>query len=287
MRIIIHGGMPKTGTTALQQFLAANETRLRSQGILYPRSGRRSETDPAHHALFLSFLGNKPLHFARPFWPRYASHEYVLQLQGEIDAFRASTVILSSEHLFSPVFDEECMANIRKQMSFSENVVFYCVLRPIEDLLPSLYAQHVSGLSQASRSPRKYLQLEEGAGTFDYEGRLRMLEDVFGAEKVIVQNYENVRTDIVRPFRDVVGYEPDSDWAPLPVESNRRLSWPVLHLMRLANALPLANRPARRALTLLDSGLFRGRIRHRLEAPFKPYSAQTLRRVARRLSGTD
>jgi len=38
--IVLHIGAPKTGTTALQQFLSTNEAALRARGISYMRAGR-------------------------------------------------------------------------------------------------------------------------------------------------------------------------------------------------------------------------------------------------------
>lgn len=51
--LILHIGSWKTGTTSIQAFLSRNAERLRAEGILYPRSTRRSEAglDTAHHRL--------------------------------------------------------------------------------------------------------------------------------------------------------------------------------------------------------------------------------------------
>ena len=39
-RLVIHIGYPKTGTTMLQQFFAANPAGLAARGVLYPQTGK-------------------------------------------------------------------------------------------------------------------------------------------------------------------------------------------------------------------------------------------------------
>jgi len=280
MKILVHAGMPKTATTALQAFLAANDIALREQGVLYPRSGRYSETFFTHHACFLSFLTHQPRHFVRPFTPTNPPEEYVLALRAEIEFFRPHTVILSSEHLFSPDFTLKKLVEIRRHLDFADEVNALLLLRQPSEILPSLYAQHVAGLHRATRSPANYLKMQEEFGTFHYEKRLRTFDAAFGVEHVWVRDYGEVRTDIVEPLRELANVVPGGDWRR-PEEQNQRLSWPIIHLMRLANMLPAAGGPARAALRTLDGWLPRGDWRRRLEAPFRPYSTDTLRRLDR------
>src|SRR4051794_28655990 len=48
-RILIHAGLHKTGTTALQEFLSSVTVKLREQNVLYPSAGRPAELPDAHH----------------------------------------------------------------------------------------------------------------------------------------------------------------------------------------------------------------------------------------------
>ena len=54
MKILLHMGQGKTGTTALQRSLHIASTKLRHQGVFYPRFGHKSS---AHH-LLLPLCGN-------------------------------------------------------------------------------------------------------------------------------------------------------------------------------------------------------------------------------------
>lgn len=55
MKIIIHIGMPKTGSTAIQKTLARNRDLLRENGILYP-ANPTPFTNQAKHLIFLPLL---------------------------------------------------------------------------------------------------------------------------------------------------------------------------------------------------------------------------------------
>lgn len=59
MKIYVHIGTHKTGTTSIQLTLASNEKALRKQGYLYPQSGRpdRSEWRYGNHELAFSLVG--------------------------------------------------------------------------------------------------------------------------------------------------------------------------------------------------------------------------------------
>jgi len=50
MKVVLHLGMPKTGTTSLQSILASKQAELAARGVIYP-SQWRDEEGIAHHAL--------------------------------------------------------------------------------------------------------------------------------------------------------------------------------------------------------------------------------------------
>lgn len=60
-RIILNAGMPKTGSTAVQEAMQRHHSDLRAAGVLYPRAGIWAGS-AAHHRLFLALLD--PDHYA-------------------------------------------------------------------------------------------------------------------------------------------------------------------------------------------------------------------------------
>lgn len=85
-KLIVHCGLHKTGTTALQDFLATHDDALRTRGVLYPKTGRPPGHSGHHH---LSWQMSRD----RRYDPRHGSLD---ALFAEIDGF-SGTVVLSSE----------------------------------------------------------------------------------------------------------------------------------------------------------------------------------------------
>jgi len=267
--------MPKTGTTSLQQFLFLNEERLRDQGVLYPRSLRLIPTRPNHHAFALAFLEKAPVHIHPRITPSHTVEEYIESFLQELNDFRPHTVVLSSEHIYTMDFPKPVLQRIFESLAFADELCVYVVCRRPSSILPSMYAQYVASATGPVVSPRRYLEQEVAAGTFDYSRRLREFADVFGEDRVVVRMYEEVRNDDIRPLAELAGFRIDGDWGTLG-EQNRRPSWPTIRLMRWATQLPAASRRARSTLKRLDARLPGGWWRRRLEAPFKPYAEEML-----------
>lgn len=275
MRAILHVGMPKTGTTALQQFLTMNEERLSEQGVLYSRHLRLNDQRPNHHAFALAFLEKPPAHFHPRFGSRYSADEYTQLLREEIASSRPHTVILSSEHIYTMDYALPVLRRIYASLAFLENICVYIVFRRPSSMAPSMYAQYVVSAKVPPLSPDRYLAKEEAAGSFDYLRRLQDFAEVFGEHRIFVRLYEEVRNDGIRPLADLADFRVDGAWSGVG-ERNRRASWPTIRLMRWAMTLPMAGRRARSILKKLDGWLPDGGWRRRLEAPFAPYAATTL-----------
>jgi hypothetical protein len=281
MRVVVHAGLPKTGTTALQSFLAGNAGRLRDLGVLYPRNGRYSEAAIDHLAFFLSFLKFPPRYFVLPFQSNFNAQEQVDMLRSEIEYFKPKTVILSCENLYSLDFNEDIIRDIGDKLKFAEEVKVYAMVRRPSDILPSMYAQSITGRRRAGWSPQYYLKLQEERGAFDYPLRLGKFAKVFGEDNLVVRDYTEVGSNVVGPLATLADFHPGEDWMSVSRE-NRRLSWPLVHLMRLTNRLPAGRKVVDRTLRGLDRRLPRGGWWDRLEAPFRPYSTATLRDLDRR-----
>ena len=63
MKIILHAGTPKTGTTSLQLFLHTHHDALLDRGILYPRAGIAPPPEPKHQWMIGDLMSGDISHF--------------------------------------------------------------------------------------------------------------------------------------------------------------------------------------------------------------------------------
>jgi hypothetical protein len=98
--VLIHAGLHKTGSTAIQNALAQEQTRLAACGWLYPHHGRVVDeaTGHRHRQLMLELRGERRLH---------AWNELAAGLQWTQDR-----VLLSHEGFFDPRIDPQAIAHL-------------------------------------------------------------------------------------------------------------------------------------------------------------------------------
>ena len=112
----IHAGLPKTGTSALQAYLALNRAGLAGQGLVLPDTGFSS--DGHHHALFQALAGPLP-------GPRRRA---AAALAGEVRACRCDALVSSEYALLGTVYGwgAQGLAALRAE---GLRLRFYLVLR--------------------------------------------------------------------------------------------------------------------------------------------------------------
>lgn len=126
--LILHIGMPKTGTTTIQHFLRINHGILLQGGILYPQSGRTYE---AHHQFAAAFQDVKYD------WVPHAELEVILDhLQAEISQTDAKKIIISSEILTWIEHPEPLIKRLKQFFDFIRVVI---ILRRQDEWLESAY----------------------------------------------------------------------------------------------------------------------------------------------------
>jgi len=195
LRILLHIGVHKTGSTALQGFFAANRLRLLEHGILYPQAARWPEDSVryAHHRLPWSLL--RPDRVADP-WPA---------LRRELAHSAAEVAILSAER-FEGLRRDDQLTKLGSLLADHEvTVIVY--LRRQDEYLHGDYCTRIvhngEDLDFEAYKARKTPNL-------DYRKLLERWERRFGREALVVRPYERSQladADIVADFAAGAGIE--------------------------------------------------------------------------------
>ena len=197
MRILLHVGMPKAGSTALQQALAGGRDRLGRQGILYPRAPLFSDSqnflvagvEARRHALprmiRTAFEGRMD-----QIGPTFA--RWMRDMEASIASARPETMVLSSEWLFGlrgeQKFDR--LAELLRRFGDRIEVVAY-VRRPAD--------QYLSTVQQTLKGSHAIRPLSAVRYRTPLEGFARV------ADAIRVVRYDRSDFpggDIVRDFRE-------------------------------------------------------------------------------------
>jgi hypothetical protein len=238
MRIFVHIGAEKTGTSSVQQFLRRNRDKLKSAGYLYPQAygfdshmslGAACQNDYVRDDLRM-IHGLDSIQKIKDF--RVALVE---QLREEAAEREYSHMLLSSEHcssrLTSPVEVERLAQILRK---VSRDVVALVYIRRQDEFLCSTYSTDVkSGFTGRMTLPGEELRRNR----YDYHALLHRWASVFGKENIVCRIYEqkNLKQgDIVDDFADAVGLKL-SDIYDRPARINESLDVTALEFLRLFN----------------------------------------------------
>lgn len=224
--LVIHIGTHKTGTTALQSFLARHSDSLRDKGLRYLATGRDDTT--AHHPLPWSLRGKHKVPMS--IWAK---------LRAELGHNPARYDVLSSEGFW---FTEA--AAVKAELAGVRDVRIVMYLRRQDKYLQSLYKQTVTG--------GRRISFEEWRAKYVFRGDyLKVVRDwvgQFGAEAVEIRPYERrgATVNVVGDFLGALGIDAGEEMER--VSKRRRNPTPrreVLNFIRAFNQLDLeCNRDA-------------------------------------------
>jgi hypothetical protein len=227
--LILHAGMGKTGTTAIQHTFWRNRAALARAGIAYPKIGARAG---AHHLISPHILphltqGPRPWHFLDP--GEWAPAVAALP---EPRVFMSSELISSADPAQIATF---CAA---LEPFFDLHLCLY--LRRQDDMIAAGYAQGVKAGTQ--RRPLGTI-FADPLAHYDYMDRLAPWEAALGRDRLIILPYERGQFHQGDLIRDVLfralglpdlppGFVHDPAANP-----NARLSAAATEFKRLVNVL--------------------------------------------------
>ncbi|RZJ86284.1 MAG: hypothetical protein EON88_24960 [Brevundimonas sp.] len=230
--IVLHIGRHKSGTTSIQQALAANADGLDAQGWRYVAAGRARD---AHHPVAALFLPERKRTFAAGYDLAHVRNA----VEQELGAMRDRRAILSSEMFQSVSAPGSVASLIPPERS---HLIVY--LREQYAYVQSAYAESVK-IGQVATPFEDYLDLF----TPKYERFLAGWKTDFGAARTTVAIYDRaalIRGDAVDDFCARVGI--DNAGFTRVADANDSLGGALLEFRRRLNALSGLPRPLRRRM---------------------------------------
>lgn len=197
MKIFLHIGSHKTGTTAIQDFASQNSDWLLENGLLYPSfdlvGGRRERS----HLNLVSML------FRRNLDDKALAAEVL-----EVAKMRAiennANILLSAESLFRLADNERKEVTSALSEIFKEHeIIVVCSLRPRAEFAESLYRN--SYRAYKKKPPLFDVWLERAFSNFDYVKTVNNYGEDLGESKLILPYTSNTRDRFVVTFFKQLG----------------------------------------------------------------------------------
>ena len=253
MRIFIHIGYYKTGSTALQHFMDINRDLLKAHGVCYPRAGRPandlgpiSSTLPQLSVLSLGLLEGLGAHV--PDWyargrarepTLYDVREQWINVVAELRQSECPLGMISSEEFVrfgeEPAYRQlvEFVADSLREFE----VTVLCYLRRPDLYLESWYNQLIK---LGIRMPRLRANLKHFTKTIhvDFMKALRPWIDIFGPARMLLRNYEPIksrRMGILSEIPALFGIPIDDEKFNFQVPDNPSIPNALLEIKRLSN----------------------------------------------------
>lgn len=228
MRLFLHIGTHKTGTTHLQAYLREHEAALARQGLLYPDVGPWFSRPPseAHHQL----VGIPSTDSGKRF---KLAQEKLRELRE--NAAPGQSVLISAESMYRRTYPDDAPAatlwegrkayveRLRELFSGFDVKVVLCLRAR-----PSFGESHYGSVIKTGSGLDFGSYLKDHGFMFDYDRQTQLFESVFGP--VHVYRFEEALADggVVAGFLKQLGYEapvPDDKPATRKSPDPRLLVW--------------------------------------------------------------
>jgi len=189
LKLIIHAGTPKTGTTSLQTYLDKRQRKLRGKGILYPHNLEKIQnpTAPKHQWFEKNLVTAHLDYFLENFknilsQVKEDTHTIILSSEGIYnywwDFADESKAILAE---LKNLFDVEVWVWFREPVEFMESFYKQCIRNP-QTLNNPCYGKDLSFAEM--------LDIDWFSQHLDYRGFVSECQTVFGEDKVFAFEYQ-------------------------------------------------------------------------------------------------
>lgn len=243
--LYLHIGMPKTGTTSIQNFLCQNRSVLEKNGFCYPDFGNMfPKYAGAANGLFMVKCFAEEMQLAQDTQEQLFREgmKRVQQLFGQYD-----NIIISNERIFRATYERRSslwqeLKEAGEKHGFSVKIILF--LRRQDLYLASHYNQKVKlnirwDGNVGTKTWEEYLKLPSAVKhSLDYYGRLEQIRAVLGKDAVIVRRFEKQHFyggSLYSDFLHVLGLEYTREYQLAQEEYNKNLPGNTVEIMRILN----------------------------------------------------
>jgi hypothetical protein len=242
MKLILHIGTTKTGTTSIQTIVDINREVMSRNGFLFPVSlGKRNQESIS---VFCTKFDEHPdMHKSNGIRSEAAHSEWSHRLKLSFDRELAAhsnvhTVLISSEHLHSRCHSAYSHDRLHFFIGnhFSE-IEIVCYLRPQIDHVVSLYSTLLKhGLRLELDEFIEKRQKTWTSPYFNFKTLLEVWSESFGAESIRVRLFDDAKKadGVVADFLGVTGLS-DIDELTHPTNTNESISATGQRILLLRN----------------------------------------------------
>lgn len=203
-RVTFHVGLPKTGTTTIQQYLRRQDENLRSVGFLYPGPREHEALGRARHTLMLSAMTGKPTAQTDGLDPQ-ACREVIARVFEKFHQSDLESLIWSCEgtSFRAQVWDADYLRQILKGADVC--IVFFA--RYVDDWVESFVKERIKSAGEwLSEKPMLPLAPRRGAGEAATGGsmlekgakvseNLRVMRKKLPSAEIVVQSFDANREE--------------------------------------------------------------------------------------------
>lgn len=224
-KLILHIGMPKTGTTSIEGFLYNNNPLLESLGYCYPVF--KDDKDTQNGCVIYDYMIGGRINSEHPGWNK---------LWNDIRCkLETKNVIFSSESIW--IFDTSHIISLIKKEYDNVKVIVY--LRRQDLYLESAYNQRIKK-ENLCQSIDEYSYIKKFE--LNYLEKLDKISNIVGRENLIVRVYEKEqfegeKHDVISDFLKTLNINMDSKFIKAAANRNASLYGNFIEIKRIMNSI--------------------------------------------------
>ncbi len=197
MRLVIHVGMNKTGSSSIQSTFS----RLNNPEYSYV-DWKSPNHSPLHILLFQDQLQLANYHIFRAKGPKFARTlpemraKWTDKLSRQLSQIEDKTVLFSAEDISNPIFERANREALKFFRAFANEIDVFGYARPPGSFMSSAFQQRLKGGTVALKAFPQY------------RARFQMIDSVFGQDNVTIREFARSRLlngDVVQDFAQVAG----------------------------------------------------------------------------------